>query len=85
MLDPGVVRTPIRQQVQAFDGELPVFHAEMLDERLFHGGWPTQRFFGAFSPPHFSGELVSSEGRVGHPAGPYPIAQHFALQNETLN
>ena len=76
MLDPGVVRTPIRQQVQTFDGELPVFHAEMLDERLFHGGWPTRRFFGAFSRALFG---------VPRPAGPYPIAQHFALQNETLN
>jgi len=36
MLDPGVVTTPIRQQVQAFDGDLPVFHAEMLDELLSH-------------------------------------------------
>jgi putative ABC transport system permease protein len=33
-LDPGVISAQVRQQVQAVDRELPVFHAETLDDLL---------------------------------------------------
>jgi predicted permease len=33
-LDPGAISTQVRQQIQSVDAELPVFHAETLDDVL---------------------------------------------------